>query len=410
MAETRKVLIVDENDDNRIDIRKLLARAGLPIAGEARYGANAASAAQELQPDVILTAIEAPPNRALETIELLSDLLLETPIIAYSSIREPETLRGATRAGACDYLIRPFTPEAAREAIEAALAEEEQRRRRRAGLLQPVAHGSVITVTGAKGGVGKSIAATNLAIALRQVTGGSVALVDIDTHFGDVAMMMNTANEPAVPKTIGGLETLTRSSIFEQGLPHRSGVRIFPGALDPADWEPIKSEDVERFVGLLSEAFDFVVIDTSDLFDRVVERCVRAATLILLVSSLDLSSIADTNVALKILERWGCPPENVRLVMNEIRRDAGVKPEQVSRALNRAIFWTIPYHKSVAQAAQLGETMVERMPNAGFSWRMRELAGAISGTGSGEVKHPRPRGLLRLFHWRPQAAAQGVRT
>src|SRR5215218_3796386 len=117
MAKVPSVLIVDENDDSRVELRKLLSRAGLTVAGEARYGASATAAALEFHPEAIVIGIEEPPNRPLETIEALSSLLLETPVIAYSSLTAPEAVRSATRAGVRDYLMRPLGAETLREAV-----------------------------------------------------------------------------------------------------------------------------------------------------------------------------------------------------------------------------------------------------------------------------------------------------
>jgi pilus assembly protein CpaE len=386
MANVPAVLIVDENDDNRIELRKLLTRAGLVVSGEARFGASAAVAANESRPDAIVVGIEEPPNRALETIEALSHLLLDTPIIACSSLDEAGAVRRATRAGVRDYLVRPVDSAALGEAITGVLAQERRRALRRSGAASPPVRGSVITVSGAKGGVGKSVVAINLAVALRQVTGRTVALVDCDTHFGDVAMMLNLPAEPAVTETIAIADELDRASVLEHTVPHSSGIRILPGPRQPEDWELVQPGDLDRLISLLAEAFDFVVIDTPDVFDHLVERCVVDSTLIFLVTSMDLSSIANTKTALRLLHRWDCPPENVRLVANSLRRRDSLDLRHVTQALNWPVFWAVPFDKYVPDAAQLGKSVTESVPKAAFSRSFRELAGAVSGTGKGDIK------------------------
>lgn len=402
MAKIPAVLIVDENEDSRVEVRKLLTRAGLAVAGEARYGASASSAAHDLRPDAVVVGIEEPPNRALETIEGLSHLLLETPIIGYSSLDDVEAVRRATRAGVRDYLTRPLSADALREAIFVALEQEERRQLRRAGHLAPAVRGSVITVTGAKGGVGKSSVAVNLALALRQLTGRTVALVDADTHFGDVATLLNLPADPSVTRTLAMLRQLDRHSVIEQTVLHSSGLRVLPGPSDPEAWDAIDPDDVEPFVALLAEAFDFVVIDTPDVFDRVVQQCVLSATLTLLVTSLDMSSISDTKVGLRILQRWGCPPEKVRLAINYTRPRNGVTEADVEQALNWPVFWTVPYDKRVPHGFQLGESLVLTAPKAPFSRTFQSLAGAVSGTNT--IKGDRPGGARRLFGWLPARA------
>lgn len=407
MAKVPAVLVVDENEDSRVEVRKLLVRAGLAVAGEARYGAAAAAAAHQLQPDAIVVGIEEPPNRALETIETLANLLLETPVIAYSSLDEPGAIRRATRAGVRDYLVRPLEATALRESVFAALEQEERRQMRRAGRLTPAVRGSVVTVTGAKGGVGKSVVAINLALALHRVTGRSVALVDADTHFGDVATMLNLQAEQRITGVINRVGQLDRASVVDCTVPHPSGVRVLPGAASPEEWEGITPFDVERFIALIAEAFDFVVVDTPDIFDQIVGQFILNSTLTLLVTSLDMSSIADTKVALRLLQRWECPPEKVRLAVNATRRQDVLRPDDVAQALNWPVFWTIPYDKRVPEAAQLGESLILQAPKAPFTKTFHHLAGVVSGTMSLKRNGARPGGVRRLLRWWPRPAMTG---
>src|SRR5439155_902526 len=76
-------------------------------------------------------------------------------------------------------------------AVHTVLAQEEQRQLAR-WVEQSAnnARGTVITVAGAKGGIGKTTLSTNLALALRSITGQEVALVDGDAQFGDVGVML----------------------------------------------------------------------------------------------------------------------------------------------------------------------------------------------------------------------------
>lgn len=410
MAKVPAVLIIDENDDSRVDVRKLLLRAGLDVAGEARYGVNAAAAAHELQPDAVLIGLEDPPNRALETVEHLSQLLLETPIIGYSAQSDTMAMRRAMRSGVRDYLVRPLDVEMLRDAVFSALEQEEQRQLRRTGQVASTVRGTVVTVTGAKGGVGKSVIAINLALALRRATGRSVALVDADTHFGDIATMLNLPTDFPVTRTLTMSGKLDRASVTDLTVEHSSGIRVLPTPADPEEWTKVSPEDVERGLGLLAEAFDFVVIDTPDVFDPVVEQCVIGSTLSLLVSNLDMSSISDCKQALKIFRRWNCPPEKVRLTVNFTRQPDGLTESDVEQALNWPIFWSVPYDRRVPAAAQLGESLVLTQPKAGFSRNFHDLARAISGSGKSApngataVKTARAGGVRRLLNWRAATA------
>jgi pilus assembly protein CpaE len=265
----------------------------------------------------------------------------------------------------------------------------------------------VITVTGAKGGVGKSVVAINLALALRQTTGRSVALVDADTHFGDVVTMLNMSRGEPITQVIGIADQLDRTTLIEHTMEHPSGLRVLPGPAVPDEWDAISLDNLSRVLALLSEAFDFVVIDTPDVFDAVVRECIFSATLDLLVTSLDMSSIADTRAAFQVLHRWGFPEERVRLVVNPIRRVSGLSTADVQTALNRQVFWTVPFESRVPHMAQLGESAILKAPRLPFSRSMINLAEVISGSKRLSPDGKAAGGPRRLFGWLPMPATSG---
>ena len=159
--------------------------------GAAGYGMEAITLAKETDPQVIVAALEEPIARSLQTIESVADVLPTVPIIAYSTIGDPNTIRRAMQIGIKDYLVMPLKEEDLSRSIFTVLAQEERRQQRLTGEVEAQAFGTVLTIFGAKGGIGKTTIATNVAAALVQKTGQSVVLVDLDTRFGDVAILMD---------------------------------------------------------------------------------------------------------------------------------------------------------------------------------------------------------------------------
>ena len=192
MARNLSVLIVDPNLDSRLDIVRLIESVGLDVAGEAAYGTEATVLCSDRSPNLVLVSLEDPPARALTTLEALQQVSPDTPIIVYSSVGDTQMIRQAMRWGARDYLVKPLAPSDLQEATHTVLAQEEHRQLARwAEGSEAAARGTVLTVAGAKGGIGKTTISTNLATALRHVTQQEVAIVDGDAQFGDVAVMLD---------------------------------------------------------------------------------------------------------------------------------------------------------------------------------------------------------------------------
>jgi pilus assembly protein CpaE len=380
LARNLSALIVDPNLDSRLEVVKLLESVGLDSAGEANYGVEAAYLAMERQPNIILLALEEPPMRGLSTAESLQQQVPDTPVLVYSSSQNSGLMRQAMRAGARDFLEKPMAARELRSAIHAVLAQEEQRQLARwAEQTSHTARGTVITVAGAKGGTGKSTIAANLAVALRQVTGQEVALVDGDAQFGDVAVMLTLEVERSVADLARNESAIDRHTIQPYLVRHDSGVDALTAASEPDDWRALGPEHISAIAQALSQSHEWVILDTPGTMSEVVAASLNEAAIVLLVSSLDVSSIKDTKTALRILESWAVGPDRVRLIVNDITRAAAVGPEDVERATGMEITRLIMHDAQVGLSVQTGIPIVLSNPRSRFAREIVGLAERIAG-------------------------------
>lgn len=375
-----KVIIVDQNTAVRADIQKMLALSGFAVLGEAGYGIEAVALAKETQPDAIVVSLEEPIVRVFQTVEALVDLLPQAPIVVYSSLKDPNNVRRAMQAGAKDYLMVPFKEEELIQSLHGVMAQEERRRQRLAGESEePLAVGTVITVFGAKGGIGKTTIACNLAAAIAQKTNSSVVLVDLDTRFGDVGILMDIPVERSIADLAVSEEEISKEMVQECLYTHNSGVAILPAPVRPTDWRHVHAGHIERIVMLLAQTYDYVILDTPGTFNDIVARALELATVVLLVATVDLTSMKDTLLALDMLRSWNFPQERVKLVVNNTNEAASVQPAEVKRMLGREVFWSIPYERTIGTSTQLGLPLVVAKPSAKAAESMLQMAMALTG-------------------------------
>ena len=358
----------------------MLALSGFAILGEASYGIEAVSLAKETQPDVVVIAMEEPIVRAVQSVEALADLLPQSPVVVYSSIKDPANIRRAMQAGAKDYLLQPLKEEELIESVHSTLAQEERRQMSLSGEVHgPVASGTVITVFGAKGGIGKTTIATNLATAIVQSTSASVVLLDMDTRFGDVAILMDMPVERSIADLAVPEEEISKETIQDCLYTHNTGVAVLPAPIRPTDWRNVHAGHIERVVGLLSQTYDYVVLDTPGTFNDIVARALELATVVLLVATVDMASMKDTLLALDMLRTWNFPQEKVKLVINSTNEATNVQPTDVKRMLGRDVFWTVPYDTSISTSTQVGMPLVVARPNSKAAGSIIRMASAMSG-------------------------------
>src|SRR3972149_10793723 len=125
--------------------------------------------------------------------------------------------------------------------------------------------GRVITVFGARGNIGKTVLATNLAVAIAQETGQRVALADLHLRFGDVAILLDLPVERSISDLALSEHELTADALTSCLHTYRTGIRVLPAPIKPSDWRHISTKHVERIVSLLSETHDYVVLDTGSV-------------------------------------------------------------------------------------------------------------------------------------------------
>lgn len=381
MPKNPEVVIVDPDLTSRADMKRSLELAHLAVTGEAGYGIEAVTVANEKSPDVFVVSVEEPVARALQSVESLADAAPHIPAVVYSTMAEADAVRRAMVAGARDYLVQPVRPEELLRSVHGVLEQEERRRMRLSGeTAETAARGTVITVFGAKGGIGKTTISTNLATSLVRTTGSTVALVDMDTRFGDVAIMMDVAVEQSIADLARRVDDLDREIVRDYLVRHHSGAMILPAPLHPTEWRNLMPQHIEKIIRLLAQSFDYVVIDTPGTFNELIAVALEEASMVLLVTSMDIASIKDTALALEMLRAASISDDKVKLTINHCTSANSLRESDVQRVLEYEVFWRVPHDLSVASSTQLGQPIVLTKPYARVSRSIADLACAISGT------------------------------
>jgi pilus assembly protein CpaE len=401
VAKNPSALIIDTDIQSRFEAKQIVKASGLTIAGECGFGMEAVSSAQELRPDVAFLGVTEPIERPLQTVEALQSLMPDMPILVYSENKDLEIIRKAMMAGARDYLAKPIKPETLRQSVMMALEAEEKRKLRQLGQLPGAATaGTIITIFGAKGGIGKSTISTNLAVALARMERSSVVIVDLDNGFGDIAGMLDVKPERTLFDMVRDLDMIEREDIERYVVKHElTDLDVLAGPT-VLEWRKISPDLVRRAIEFLASNYDTVILDTSGMLNELAEMAVEIATIVLWITTTEYASVKDSLEAMQALKMLSYSQERVRIVMNAISPDDGVRPSVVQDALQRDVFWNIPYDKKVRQGTHLGQPIVITAPQSIAAKSMSDLATVIAG---GRLDKG---GKLQLpgFKWRPAVA------
>lgn len=306
---------------------------------------------QAANADVILVDIPVDNSvMALRAIELLHQELPETAIFAIGSMQQPQTIVSAMRAGAREFIERPTTTTDLLEAFVRLTTA--QRKVRHEG-----SRGKVYTVVNAKGGVGATTVAVNLALAL-QSEHSNVALIDL-ALLGHASLHLNLKPLFTISDAIRNLHRLDSSLLESFMTRHTDGLHLLAGVNMPGVVEPSTAE-FARLFDMLVNHYRYVVVDASSRLDGATRLVCNLSETVLLVAHTDVASLWSAARVLQFLGETG-GRERVRLVLNRFRKIPGFTESDAEAAAGAKLLWKIPnQYFAVSTAIDRGTPLMEQ--------------------------------------------------
>jgi pilus assembly protein CpaE len=232
--------------------------------------------------------------------------------------------------------------------------------------------GQMICLLGLKGGSGKTLASSNLAVALAQ-TGARVAIVDLDLQFGDIGLAMGMSPERTMYDLVRSGGSLDAQKLEDFLAVHPSGVRVLLSPARPDQAGVVTPEYLKDVYPLLREMHDFVIVDTPPSFTPEVISAVDASSEVCLVAMLDSLSLKNSKLGLETLELMDYKGP-VRLVLNRADSSVGIAPEDVVAIMGREPDVMVPSDRNITRAVNQGEPIVSLEPRSEAARAFRALA------------------------------------
>jgi pilus assembly protein CpaE len=230
----------------------------------------------------------------------------------------------------------------------------------------------VIVVVSPKGGSGKTAVSANLAVALAQRHPGRVVAVDLDVQFGDLALALSLTPERTLAQLARGSQ-IDATTVKLHLTSSSHGLFVLAGASDPVDADAIGHAHVSQVLPLLADSFDYVIVDTPAGLDERTLAALECATDLLLVSSLDVTSIRSLRLAHDALDHLGVEA-NRRLVLNRADSKVGLEPSDAEDVMGMRIACSIPSSRDVPLSLNLGAPVVVSEPRSAVARQFQQLA------------------------------------
>ena len=377
MPDKPRILIVDEDLRERAELQQFLAKSRFIVVGGVGHDEEALNLASELKPQVTLVSLEGAPAEAFGTVQSFADRIPGVPIIAYFSLDDIHSVRRAMAAGAWEYLTAPLSLEQLTSTIERVLiGETGQTSLEEASLPKLDRSGTIVTVFGAKGGIGKTLLAVNLAASLSEL-GASTALVDLDPVFGDVARTLKTRTDRSFLDAAQRAAELDEWTIDSYLSPHPCGLKVLSAPRLPTDWREIDAEAVSKLLTLVAKVHEFVIIDTPATLTDLVVLALHRANVVLLLSSPDPASVESTDAVLQMLASASLPHGEVKLTLNQPQPTGHLSDADPASELPHEVFFSLPYDENITYRDDVGRPVVLGKPKAMISRSILKMASLL---------------------------------
>jgi len=237
-----------------------------------------------------------------------------------------------------------------------------------------------IVIFSTKGGVGKSLIASNLAVSLAQ-GGKRTCVIDLDTQVvGDMAHILSLNPGKCMADLMNFLKKqlqLTKKTDFvvKTKFPN---LDFLAGILKPQQSGHLHPEMIKDVFSFLDKDYDYIVVDAGKSFSDVFLSTLNQANLILLVATPDVLSIYQTKWALDTLQFLHFPLSMIKLVLNRAESLSSISWQEIRVNLPIDIISKIPSEgKIVNQAVNQGNPVVVESPRSKIALSFLDLAGVL---------------------------------
>jgi len=306
-------------------------------------------------------------------------------VIVVSQTKESDLILRAMRSGAREFVVDSDADE-----IQMAV-------RAQAVSLQAPSDGSVITVFPAKGGVGATMIATNLAGALQR-QGLRVCLLDLDFHLGDVVSFMDIAGNYSISDVLSNLARLDRDLLETSITKHSSGVAVLAQSGKMEESEHIAPADIGKLIGVLRQHYDRVIIDGVRGFDEIALAALDASQSLLMTLTQDVPAVRNAQRCLELFGRLGYDQSKVKLILNRYQKASRITLDVIADTLHVPVAHTISNDfVSIIDAINRGVLLVEAAPRARLTQDIADLASVVNGGAAAAAPQTKGRFLRGLL-------------
>ncbi|MBV8194992.1 MAG: response regulator [Candidatus Dormibacteraeota bacterium] len=391
-----RVLLADGSERIIANLtRRLSTEENITICGTAADGEGATQESLHLRPDVAVVDANLPGMDGIQVTEMLAQFVPDAGVILMSLDSETDLFRRAMLAGAREVLQKPFRGDELVSAIHRVNEFQERKRVSAAVAVEsaqsngsvpaaaeaPPPEGRLFTVLSGKGGVGKTVVATNLAVALAGRADQRVALVDLSLQFGDVAALLDVKAQRTIADLAAHDAVADREVVQDVLATTPSGLHVLPAPTSPELADYVTTHHLRALLDELRRSHELVVADTTSQLGEVTLEAVESSERIVLLTDFSVTGVKNTRLLMTVLNVLKVTEERLVLVANnrDPRSENSLERAQAETFLHSRIALDIPYDPAVVGGSvSHGTPFVTSAPQSPAARAINQLADLLA--------------------------------
>lgn len=209
----------------------------------------------------------------------------------------------------------------------------------------------LIAVIGGKGGVGKSVFAANLAVALKQELRANVLLIDLDAHScGDQNIITGLRPKKTVSDITKFTGIISPQTIDSLVTTHASGIHYIGAVHGPEQTLKASGVMFKKQISMMSQMYNFIVVDLGSDFSELQLAVIEEASVLMTLTTPEVLAVNQTKRVLHKLIAATVPADFFQIILNNIGRSS-LDPKLVGQTLARPIMGLIPQDEVITYSS-----------------------------------------------------------
>lgn len=332
---------------------------------------------------------------ALETADVLHRMSSPAvTCIGIASQVEKGLLLRAMRNGCSEFLEKPVTAAQIKETFERVQSHVSIHKE------PSYSRGRVISLFGAKGGVGTTTLAVHLAAYLARQHNKKTLLIDHNHQLGHVGLLLGLQESNYhFDDLLRNADRLDAELLSGFRARHASGLDVISSPSTCSIRHHAMPEDIERIFNFLRQEYDFVVADSSLQYEDA-GAMIQYSDSVYLVSTPDIAALRDLSRYIEHMGLTETSPDKLHVAINRSSSQDAIGQEQIEKAVKFSVSVSIPNnYAELLKAVNAGEPVWPQRRSE-FTTRIARWAGQLAGANSSNSALRRNASGKRLAFWK----------